>query len=500
MREPRPATTILRGLATLAIVVALAPMPSLAASGGGPLPVPVDDASREIDARAESVRRAVEAMRLPAVPSTSPAAAAAAGFLQFPLLLTDREAALHGHSVSNFVDLDPGRGLEDFACGKRTYDGHNGTDYFLTPYTWRSMDREEVAVVAAADGTVVETHDGEFDRRCTTADTTANYVILQYDNGLTGYYWHLKKGTVTKKRPGARVAVGERLGFVASSGRSTGPHLHHEVRGKDGKPIEPARGACNKRETLWSQQPAYADTVVVDVATLGAPPPGATDCGVAEKPRLENAFGRGDTVYGVVHLRDFARGDTLTLEIVRPDDTVATSTVVSGPAEGVWSAAYWYLSHALPADAPRGLWRVRAAFGKRTAEHVFAVAEALKGTTVRAVVDAPKRTLKRGKPADFAVTLRNTGKADAVGCRLSLARPIDAAVTYRRLGKSGKPEGGTNEAVTVRAGRKAEMRLTVSPNRGFAARKAEFPLHVTCTNAPPAEFSRKGTMLVLTTK
>ncbi len=52
----------------------------------------------------------------------------------------------------------------------------------------------------------------------------------------------------------------------------------------------------------------------------------------------------------------------------------------------------------------------------------------------------------------------------------------------------------------MHASRTATVRLTVSRKRGFAARNAELPLHVTCTNAPSATFSRKGMMLVLTSK
>jgi len=90
---------------------------------------------------------------------------------------------------------------------------------------------------------------------------------------------------------------------------------------------------------------------------------------------------------------------------------------------------------------------------------------------------------------------RRTGTA--LGRRLT---PIDADVTNGRLGRSGKSEGAANEAVTVRAGRKAVARLAVSPNRGIAARKAELPLHVPCTDAAPTEVPRIGTMLMLTSK
>ncbi len=48
-----------------------------------------------------------------------------------------------GEAVSNHVDIDATAGLRDFACGTRTYDGHGGTDIFLWPYFWNSMDRAE---------------------------------------------------------------------------------------------------------------------------------------------------------------------------------------------------------------------------------------------------------------------------------------------------------------------------------------------------------------------
>jgi murein DD-endopeptidase MepM/ murein hydrolase activator NlpD len=40
--------------------------------------------------------------------------------------------------------------------------------------------------------------------------------------------------------PGSQVRAGDVLGYVGSTGRSTGPHLHYEMR-FNGRPIDPLR-------------------------------------------------------------------------------------------------------------------------------------------------------------------------------------------------------------------------------------------------------------------
>ncbi|MEX2029071.1 MAG: LysM peptidoglycan-binding domain-containing M23 family metallopeptidase, partial [Candidatus Paceibacterota bacterium] len=55
-----------------------------------------------------------------------------------------------------------------------------------------------------------------------------NIVILQHSNGTRTLYAHMSRlGTSTN----AQVSQGELIGYVGSSGRSTGPHLHFEVLG-----------------------------------------------------------------------------------------------------------------------------------------------------------------------------------------------------------------------------------------------------------------------------
>lgn len=54
-----------------------------------------------------------------------------------------------------------------------------------------------------------------------------NIVVVRHDNGLETYYGHMSKITA---KPNQKVKAGEIIGLVGSTGRSTGPHLHLEIR------------------------------------------------------------------------------------------------------------------------------------------------------------------------------------------------------------------------------------------------------------------------------
>jgi murein DD-endopeptidase MepM/ murein hydrolase activator NlpD len=62
-------------------------------------------------------------------------------------------------------------------------------------------------------------------------------VEIDHGNGFTTRYAHLSKITV---KEGQRISAGHEVGKVGSSGRSTGPHLHYEIR-KDGDAVDPIR-------------------------------------------------------------------------------------------------------------------------------------------------------------------------------------------------------------------------------------------------------------------
>jgi murein DD-endopeptidase MepM/ murein hydrolase activator NlpD len=64
-----------------------------------------------------------------------------------------------------------------------------------------------------------------------------NYVMVRHNSSFSTAYAHLS-GFSRASRVGNRVRQGEVIGFVGSTGMSTGPHLHYEVH-KGGRPVNP---------------------------------------------------------------------------------------------------------------------------------------------------------------------------------------------------------------------------------------------------------------------
>jgi len=60
-----------------------------------------------------------------------------------------------------------------------------------------------------------------------------NYILLRHQIGYSSLYGHLQHTLV---KPGQAVSRGQKIGTVGSTGKSTGPHLHFEVR-RNGVPI-----------------------------------------------------------------------------------------------------------------------------------------------------------------------------------------------------------------------------------------------------------------------
>lgn len=189
--------------------------------------------------------------------------------------------------ISAHVDHDNTTAIKDYNCGTITYNGHRGTDIAISPFGFFKMDNSQVEIIAAAAGTIIDKHDGEYDRNCVGAGSSlpANYVILQHADGSRTLYWHMKSGKVTNKAIGQTVVAGEYLGVVGSSGSSSGPHLHFEVWASSTNTtyIDPFVGTCNtvNLNSKWIAQKPYTEPAVLkaSVHTTDYAPPA---CGITE--------------------------------------------------------------------------------------------------------------------------------------------------------------------------------------------------------------------------
>ena len=68
-----------------------------------------------------------------------------------------------------------------------------------------------------------------------------NVIYISHGYGYSTRYGHLSAFSV---RPGARIKRGDVIGYVGSTGRSTGPHLHYEVR-VNNNPVNPLEYILN---------------------------------------------------------------------------------------------------------------------------------------------------------------------------------------------------------------------------------------------------------------
>jgi murein DD-endopeptidase MepM/ murein hydrolase activator NlpD len=113
--------------------------------------------------------------------------------------------------------LESGFGGRRNPFGGSSYENHEGQDIEAGMGT---------PVVAAASGTVIIAG---------CQNGYGNVVYIDHGNGLSTRYGHLSQIDAII---GQRIARGEVLGRVGSTGRSTGPHLHYEVR-INNQPVNP---------------------------------------------------------------------------------------------------------------------------------------------------------------------------------------------------------------------------------------------------------------------
>lgn len=107
---------------------------------------------------------------------------------------------------------------------------HKGIDLVL----WRGWSALS-EIRAAWDGKVTAARDGI--EGFSTRASTGNYVVIDHGDGCVTRYFHLRNGSVAVAR-GESVTAGQAIGYMGSTGYSTGAHLHFQLE-LYGVPVDP---------------------------------------------------------------------------------------------------------------------------------------------------------------------------------------------------------------------------------------------------------------------
>jgi peptidase M23-like protein len=250
--------------------------------------------------------------------------------------------------------------VRDYRCGTQTYDGHTGTDSDIRSF--REMDIG-VPVFAALDGRVIQVEDGQYDRRYgPTQSQFDNHVVVEHGTGRFTIYGHLRKGIDLKRND--RVVAGQQIGWTASSGNSSWPHLHFTSQ-VGGEIDEPFIGLCNEGPSGYSEQaPFPSEPYLRDLALSTAPFTGMRDLPFDLAPRT-GTFVRGTrTFYARVELAAAFAPDSgnLALFVYGP-----SGTMVGGVNTAVRTAhgrGYWWFP--LQVRLARvGRWRLFVSFHEK---------------------------------------------------------------------------------------------------------------------------------------
>lgn|GEM_PF-5529670 len=200
-------------------------------------------------------------------------------------------------------------------------------------------------------------------------------MALTHADGRMTIYGHMRYNSLTNKSVGQTVAQGEYLGTVASSGNSSGPHLHFEVRYgsfTNAEWIDPYAGPSSQPESAWASQRPYIDSAINRLATHSAPPSTPDPC-LPTITNLQDSFTTLQNIYLYTYYRDYQGTLTTQLKLYRPDGSLfqSKSYTPGSPAfSSVWSYP-WTVN--LPGSEQAGTWRFEATYNSQVYETFFNV-------------------------------------------------------------------------------------------------------------------------------
>jgi murein DD-endopeptidase MepM/ murein hydrolase activator NlpD len=293
--------------------------------------------------------------------------------------------------INSYVDRDPSSpGIADYqnrGARARTYDGHQGIDIDIPSF--REMDSGAAIIYSVAPGIVDQVIQEQPDRHLICADRW-NLVRVRHATGFGIIYGHIRKGSA-RVVVGQPVAVGTPLAIVGSSGCSTQPHLHLEVRDCANRAVDSLRRAPSRPAGLWTNPPVYdAASDVMDLILRDGPAPTLAQI---KDPTPNPARIARDGSLGVGISAAVRGGDVIAATLISPTGAAATQTVgVSGAPR----LSHRYASLAFLVGHAIGVWTIE-----------IRINDALKARRVMETEGPPRARLR---PAPSATTRAAPGR------------------------------------------------------------------------------------------
>jgi hypothetical protein len=247
--------------------------------------------------------------------------------LGFPLACTIGKTC----EVQHYIDRDPGPGVLDYRCGRRTYDKHDGIDIRLLDMKAQARG---VDVLAAAAGRVIATRDGVPEgtfqasgRAAVQGMECGNRVGIAHGDGWITDYCHMARGSIRVKQ-GDVVAAGQPIGKVGLSGMTEFPHLHISVRHNNAvvDPFAPQPGqACGAQASLWTpeaqRQMGYKAGAILNAGLAG----GTLTAEALEAGAIARAGRESPVLLAYMRAIEVEKGDELELTLSGPAGVLATN-------------------------------------------------------------------------------------------------------------------------------------------------------------------------------
>jgi murein DD-endopeptidase MepM/ murein hydrolase activator NlpD len=148
----------------------------------------------------------------------------------------------------------------------RTAEFTSGYGTRTDPFQGRAARHQGIDLAAPVGTPIYATADGTVTEAAYNRGGYGNLIKLDHGRGIETRYAHLSRVLVS---PGQRIARGQVIGHMGSTGRSTGSHLHYEVR-IDGRAVNPIP-FMKSNDYLLAMQKKGGGTHSMDAVALGGP-------------------------------------------------------------------------------------------------------------------------------------------------------------------------------------------------------------------------------------